>query len=275
MPATPSGPVTPTGPATPRPSSAVVLARPAGGNANGGAGEMDVFMVRRHVRSEFAPDVYVFPGGSITPADRDAETTPGLCAPAGEGPTALGTGLRVGALRELFEEAGVLLAYRRDVPLAIEPEARERFAAYRAELQGGTAALADVAAREGLRLATDALVYWAHWITPGALPRRFDTRFFLAEAPADQRPVHDDQEVTDGVWITPAAALARQAAGTFPMVFATIHQLRELAARGTLDAVRAHYAATEPATIQPLAMPAPGGGFLVKLPGDPGDPVRL
>jgi hypothetical protein len=59
------------------------------------------------------------------------------------------------------------------------------------------------------------------------------------------------------------------------MVFATIHQLRELAARGTLDAVRAHYAATEPATIQPLAMPAPGGGFLVKLPGDPGDPVRL
>lgn len=269
-------PTAPSGPVTPRASSAVVLARPIPeGEAGHVVAGMAVFMVRRHVRSEFAPDVYVFPGGSITDGDREAETTPGLCAPTGDGPTALGTGLRVGALRELYEEAGILLAYRRDVPLTIEPKARERFAAYRAELQTGATTLANVAAREGLRLATDALVYWAHWITPESLPRRFDTRFFLAAAPADQRAVHDDQEVTDGIWIAPAAALERHAAGTLPLVFATIHQLRELAALATLDAVRARYAATEPATIQPVAAPAPGGGFLVKLPDDPGDPVRL
>lgn len=256
-------------PATPRLAAAVVLARtrPAGG--------IEVFMVRRHVRSEFVPDVYVFPGGSVKPADREAEATPGLCVPAGEGVTALRSGLRVAALRELFEEAGVLLAHRRDAPLLIEVEARGRFAAHRADLSAGRTTLGTVAAREGLRLATDALVHWAHWITPEALPKRFDTHFFLAPAPAAQVAVHDDLEVTASAWVSPEEALARHASGDFPMVFATVHQLRALTGLADVPAAIARFAGRAPETILPEARPSGDGGFLVKLPGDPGDPVRL
>jgi 8-oxo-dGTP pyrophosphatase MutT (NUDIX family) len=252
----------------PRLAAAVVLARP---RSDG----IEVFMVRRHVQSEFAPDVYVFPGGSVKPADREAEVAPGFCAPAGDGATALGGGLRVAALRELFEEAGVLLAWRAEAPLVIEAEDQTRFARYRAELQEGRATLVDIAAREGLRLATDTLMYWAHWITPEALPRRFDTYFFLVEAPTGQVAEHDELEVTDGLWIAPSEALARHAQGGLPLVFATIHQLRALAVPGDLASIRARFTGREPEAIMPLATPTPDGGFLVKLPGDPGEPVLL
>lgn len=256
-------------PTTPRLAAAVVLARSRPG------GGIEVFMVRRHVRSEFVPDVYVFPGGSVKPADREAEATPGLCVPAGEGVTALRSGLRVAALRELFEEAGVLLAYRRDAPLLIEVEARGRFATYRAELSAGRTTLGTVAAREGLRLATDALAHWAHWITPEVLPKRFDTHFFLAAAPEAQVAIHDDLEVTASAWLSPEEALTRHAQGEFPMVFATRHQLSALTGLPDVAAAIARFAGRAPETIMPEARPTGDGGFLVKLPGDPGDPVRL
>lgn len=263
-------------PSSPSPSpvparlaAAVVLARD---RADGG---VEVFMVRRHVHSEFAPDVYVFPGGSVQAGDREAEATSGLCVPAGEGMTALGSGLRVAALRELFEEAGVLLAHRRDAPLLIEVAAQGRFAGYRAELSAGRATLGSIAAREGLRLATDALLYWAHWITPEALPKRFDTHFFLAEAPSEQVAVHDALEVTDSAWVTPEEALARHARGEFPLVFATIHQLRDLVDLAGIAAAHARFAGRVPRPIMPEATRMADGGFLVKLPGDPSDPVRL
>ncbi|HEY7850530.1 MAG TPA: hypothetical protein VIC27_10730, partial [Ktedonobacterales bacterium] len=100
-------------PVTPRPASATVMARE---RLTGG---VEVFMVRRHVQSEFVPDVYVFPGGSVSEADRETERTPGLCAAAGAGPTALGSGFRTAAIRELFEEAGALVARRDGEPLTV------------------------------------------------------------------------------------------------------------------------------------------------------------
>jgi 8-oxo-dGTP pyrophosphatase MutT (NUDIX family) len=256
-------------PTPPRLAAAVVLGRdrPVGG--------LEVFMVRRHVQSEFAPDVYVFPGGSVKAADREAEAIPGLCVPAGEGVTALGSGLRVAALRELFEEAGVLLAYRDEAPLPLEVEAPSRLLDDRAALCAGTATLASIATQEGLRLATDALLYWAHWITPPALPRRFDTHFFLATAPVEQVAIHDAMEVTDSAWVTPEAALAGHARGEFPLVFATIHQLRALVGLPGVAAAHEHFAGKIPETIMPEASPTADGGYLVKLPDDPNDPVRL
>jgi 8-oxo-dGTP pyrophosphatase MutT (NUDIX family) len=236
---------------------------------------IEVLMVRRQVKSEFAPDVFVFPGGSVQPGDREAEMTPGLCVVAGGGITALGSGFRVAALRELFEEAGVLLAHRRDVPLAIERDAVGRFARYRQELCAGRATLGSIAAREGLRLATDALLHWAHWITPEMLPKRFDTHFFLAASPEDQSPTHDDLEVTASEWITPEEALARHARAEFPLVFATVHQLRALSGLPDLAAARARFMGREPRAIMPLATRTADGGMMVKLPDDPGDPVRL
>jgi 8-oxo-dGTP pyrophosphatase MutT (NUDIX family) len=142
-----------------RPASAVVLARPSGNR-------FEVFMVRRHIRSEFVPDAFVFPGGSVKEADVATEMTSDLCAPViGSGPTELGTGFRAAALRECFEEAGVLLAG------GIAQLEKERLAAYRDDLNHRRVSLMQIAEREGLTLSTDELLHWAHWITPVPLSR--------------------------------------------------------------------------------------------------------
>jgi len=142
-----------------RPAAAVVLARPSGD-------QFEVFMVRRHIRSEFVPDAFVFPGGSVKEVDVATETTPNLCAPViGSGPTDLGSGFRAAALRECFEEAGVLLA------AGTSPLEKERLAAYRDDLNQRRLSLLRIAEKEGLTLATDELLHWAHWITPVPIPR--------------------------------------------------------------------------------------------------------
>lgn len=231
--------------ATPRPSAVLVLARADED------GSMTVFMVRRHGRSPFMPDVFVFPGGTVHTTDRVAEDTPGLCAVPAEPTPTFGAGFRVAAIRECFEEAGVLLAYRGGAILAISATDQQRFAQHRAALHKGRENLADFAAREGLVLATDALLHWAHWITPEGLPRRFDTHFFLAEMPDDQEADHDPWETTDGVWIAPGEALARQEQNAFPLAFPTIRQLRVLAGLTGMAAARAYFAGKPILPIQP------------------------
>jgi 8-oxo-dGTP pyrophosphatase MutT (NUDIX family) len=248
-------------PATPRPAAAVVLMRerPAGG--------IEVFMVRRHVRSEFVPDAFVFPGGSVTAEDVETERAPGCCAPVDGGPTALGSGFRVAALRECFEEAGVLLARRGEEPLAIGTEDVPRFAAYRQELYAGSLTLRALLAREGLTLGTDTLTHWAHWITPEALPKRFDTHFFLAPMPPLQEAAHDRLETTAGAWVMPEEALTRAEGGDFPLVFATIHQLRALTGLASIAAARERFAGRVPRTIMPRVMTREGR-FEIVLPED-------
>jgi 8-oxo-dGTP pyrophosphatase MutT (NUDIX family) len=142
-----------------RPASAVVLARGAGKG-------FEVFMVRRHVRSEFVPSVFVFPGGSVKPEDVTTEETPDLCQPVAFGPTRLGTGFRAAALRECFEEAGVLLARRGGELLQGAEGDVERFASYRDRMNSQRLTLIQLAEQEGLTLATEELLHWAHWITP-------------------------------------------------------------------------------------------------------------
>jgi hypothetical protein len=193
----------------------------------------------------------------------------------GEGPLPLGAGVRAAALRELFEEAGALLAYRRDERWKADAASLDRFAGYRTELIAGRTTLGHIAAREGLRLATDALAYWAHWITPEAMPKRFDTHFFLAEGQSGQATVHDNVEVTASAWMTPEAALEGFAGGKFPLVFATVRQLRDLVGlRGTEEAF-ARFAAVTPPTIMPIAERAADGTIIVHIPGDPESPTPL
>jgi 8-oxo-dGTP pyrophosphatase MutT (NUDIX family) len=256
-------------PVAPRLAAAVALLRPGSG-----AG-VEVFMVRRHVRSEFVPDVYVFPGGSVQPGDQEAEATAGLCAPVGEGPLPLGAGVRAAALRELFEEAGALLAYRRDEQWRADDASRERFTAHRADLIAGSTTLGHIAAREGLRLATDALAYWAHWITPEGMPKRFDTHFFLAQEQSGQVATHDNVEVTASAWVTPEAALAGYEHGSFPLVFATLRQLRELVGLRTVDEAFARFAGVVPPTIMPVASRTEDGTIVVRIPGDPAGDTPL
>lgn len=249
-------------PATPRDAAATALLRERAG------GGVEVFLVRRHVQSEFVPDVYVFPGGSVTEADREAERTPGLCALGGNGPTALGAGLRAAAIRELFEEAGALIARRANRPLEMASADLPRFAAYRDALNQRAQSLSGIARAEGLTLATDELLHWAHWVTPEAWPKRFDTHFFLVETPAGQEPAHDALEVTHSVWITPEDALAGYERGDFPIVFATIHQLRDLSGLETVADARARFNGKTPETIRPRIVRRAGADIIL-MPDEP------
>jgi 8-oxo-dGTP pyrophosphatase MutT (NUDIX family) len=217
----------------PRMASTVMLLREKATTQNSTRG-IEVFMVRRVVQSEFMPDLYVFPGGSAMEDDRVVEQSEGLCKPVRasvadpEGRTALGQGVRAAAIRELFEEANVLLAYHDEKILAVDEAARERFSIYRQEFNERKGSLRTLAQHEQLILATDLLAYCAHWITPEGMPRRYDTHFFLAAAPVEQEALYDDLETSEGVWITPLEALERFEQGSFPVAFPTFHQLRDL-----------------------------------------------
>ena len=235
-----------------RAAATVVLVRarqPAG---------IEVFMVRRHVRSEFVPDAFVFPGGSVSPGDRESEMTAGCCSAVEHSAVTLGSGFRAAAIRECFEEAGVLLARRDSEDLVISPGDLQRFTTYRDQLHGGNMTLAELANREGIVLATGELLHWAHWITPEAFPKRFDTHFFLARMPAAQLASHDELETTAGVWVQPEEALDRFKQGEFPLVFATIHQLRAISGLDSIEAAWARFGASWPATIMPRVVQREG-----------------
>ena len=237
---------------------------------------IEVFMVRRVIQSDFMPDVYVFPGGSVSADDRAAEQAEEVCmpvAPAGadpEGRTVLGSGVRAAAIRELFEEAGVLLAYRVGQMLAIGNEDMPRFAGYRQAFNERKGSLVEMAHAENLRLATDQLGYFAHWITPEGMPKRFDTHFFITTAPAEQQAAHDRLETSEGIWIAPTEALARGERGEFPLVFATIHQLHELAAFSTVAEALAATTTQHVETRIPVLVEE-NGVVRVHLPGETGN----
>lgn len=252
----------------PRMASAVMLLR----DLAEGQG-IEVFMVRRVIQSDFMPDVYVFPGGSVAKDDLAAEQEDGVCTPIAptaadpEGRTALGTGVRAAAIRELFEEAGILLANRAGTILAINDEDVPRFDRYRQAFNQRSGSLVEMAHAEQLRLATDYLGYFAHWITPEGMPKRFDTHFFITTAPTEQQAAHDQLETSEGVWVRPSEALERYNDGAFPLVFATIHQLRGLAEFTSVqDAL--HYTTMQHVPVRLPVLVQDEGGARVYLPDD-------
>ena len=242
-------------PVAPRLSAAIMLMR-----SNTMDGSLEVYMVRRHAQSSFAPDVFVFPGGSVVDSDREAEVTAGVCVPinAPNTATALGAGVRVAGIRELFEEAGVLLALRDEAISGDNRSYVARLATYRQQLQRDEVTIAEIAAAEDIVLATDGLLPCAHWITPEAFPKRFATHFFLALHPHGQEASYDALETTGGLWIRPTAALAGADAGNFPLVFATVHQLRDLALFTTPGAALDAWRGRTPPTIMPRALQRDG-----------------
>jgi 8-oxo-dGTP pyrophosphatase MutT (NUDIX family) len=218
---------------------------------------LEVFMLRRHPRTAFG-SVHVFPGGVVDPADhaRDLDARcPGLSDADASAQLGIATGGRafwVAAIRECFEEAGVLLA--RDAsgaPVRFDehPGTQARFDEHRRALHAGRCSLLDVLAAEGLDLTADEVRYVAHWITPEGEPKRFDTRFFLALAPEGQACGHDDAELIGSEWVRPRDALSRHRRGEFPMIGPTIACLRDLdrfATSAELLAADARSAAGEP-----------------------------
>lgn len=222
----------------PKAAATVMLVR------DGGEG-VETFMMERSAFGMFG-GLWVFPGGKVDAADAGTAAT-ALCC----GPSSLDANLTlnvpvgglaywVAAVRECFEEAGLLLATREDGQLLElrEPTVRQRLGSDRARLNGGEkGALEDLCAREGLTLATDRLAYVAHWITPMDSPSRYDTRFFVALAPEHQEAIHDGHEAVHSEWLRPEDALARNAAGELPMISPTLANLKAMCGYRSAEAL--------------------------------------
>ena len=234
---------------------------------------VEVFMERRHIQSDFVGGAYVFPGGRVDPEDRvDEALCHGLTDREASARLALEEGgltFYVAAIRECFEEAGVLLAYDRDGRILdfSDRAVEERFERLRAELNAGERSLLDIAAAEELTLATDRIGYWAHWITPEGQPRRYDTRFFVTRAPRNQTAGHDDHELTSSAWVTAEEALEHGRRKEWMIIFPTIRNLQKLSAFGTADeAIAAVDAQDEFPVMQPRVL-------MGRTPEEPARPV--
>ncbi len=233
-------------PAPLRPAATVLLLRdtPHG---------VEVLMTRRSATASFAPGAYVFPGGRIDDGDaREAEAQ----RVAARRPTQSREQLTqaVAALRESFEELGVLLARRADDGRPVDAAT---IAAMDRSTAAGTEPFVAQCAARGLLLATDRVFTFAHWITDRDLPRRFDVPFLVARMPDGQTPVADETEQFEPVWVRPAEALQRHAAGGFFMIFPTVRTLERMAAYASVDAVL-----DACATEQPLFTSCPRAGLL-------------
>ena len=234
-------------------------------------------MVRRHAGTAFMGGAHVFPGGRVDPVDgvdADASWCDGLdTAAIAALSDQVAVAHRLAAIRELFEEAGVLLA--RDASGTIvslaDPAVHERFAQYRRDLHGGSLSLRALAEREGLRVALDALTPMARWVTPPVDVRQFDAWFFLARVPVGQTPVHDDTETTHGAWLRPPVALEAARQGTITLPPPTWTTLRELEAFASVDDARTWAASRRIEPREPFAA-EDGDARLLLLPGDPLNP---
>lgn len=254
-------------PAVPRASATVVVVREgaSGVRGRGSPGGPEVLLLRRNRATGFVPGAWVFPGGRVDAADGEealADRWLGLTPEGAAGRLGLGMDADPpaiayygAAVREVFEETGLLVGWGGG------GEADDGDMARGADATGGhpgAVAVADLdSAREALlgrgvpfsrvlaqlnaRLDGTAIEYIAHWVTPVAEPRRYDTRFFAARVPAGTAAVHDEREMTGSVWLTPRAALERHREGHLPMIFPTIRTLEDLCGFVTVEDLLAHY----------------------------------
>ena len=225
---------------TPRPAATLILAR------DGAAGP-EIFLMQRTLKANFVAGAYVFPGGAVDPGDADpfwADNAAGFDDARASQLLGLdqgGLAYWVAAIRETFEESGLLLAADTD---GAAPGAEE-LTALRARVASGELDFNALCRERRLRPALSDLRYFSHWITPPGLSRRFDTRFFLAAAPAEQVAVPDQVETIAHAWVRPEDALAMQKRGEIELVFATIQTLRALSGFDNVAAMLAHAQALE------------------------------
>ncbi len=241
-----------------RPASTVVLVRPS-------ATRFEIFLVKRHDKVAFMGGAHVFPGGRVDAADRiehPERSCDGIEEAVARMPDleqADAVGHHVAAIRELFEEAGVLLS---------RPPDAHRLGSYRRALADGTLTLGELAEREGVRLALDELVCFAHWVTPEIETRRFDTRFFLARVPDGQEPAHDDRETTESAWMDPEDAVARCRRDEIQLPPPTWTTLRMLSKLSSVDDVMRWAHQRRIVRVQP-GLISKETQTMLTLPGDP------
>ena len=218
------------------PAATVILVRD-------GERGLEVFLVKRHGKASFMSSAFVFPGGKVDPADGGAE---------------------IAAIRELYEEAGILLVEPLPDP--------ERTIAERARLLADELSFPELLVRGRLVPAVHRLHWWARWVTPVQEPRRFDAEFFVAELPAGQSPSFDRKETVEELWITPADAIERQATGHLRLAPPQLRTFHELAAAGrtVADVVAVARARQEARAAICPQLVSDDGGLSIVLPWDPG-----
>lgn len=247
-----------------RPAATVLLVRDDPGG-------MEVLMLRRVTKAAFAGGMYVFPGGRVDPVDGGSDIEPyceGLddrSASARLGIDRGGLAYWVAAVRECFEEAGVIIGRHRG-EADVDPSAEERRAVHDGELS-----MAELCRRHELVLDLEHVHYVAHWVTPRGEVRRFDTRFFLTAAPDQQHAAHDELETVESRWLQPATALAEMAAGGFMMLPPTVASLEWLSACDDVEsALAAARALPAPKRIEPKLRFDGGKLIGVAMPGEAG-----
>jgi 8-oxo-dGTP pyrophosphatase MutT (NUDIX family) len=253
----------------PRPAATILTIRD---QPNG----YEILMLRRNLRSDFVGGAYVFPGGAVDVSDgetgrqvfglSDVDASRRLELERG------GLAYYVACLRELFEEAGLLIACD-DAGHAVhirDPADIERLAAYRRAVNANELDFLTMMKQEGLLLDLRGLEYLAHWITPVGPPRRYDTRFFVALAPSDQLATHDAGETVADEWLRPQDALDAHDRGEFDMIFPTIRNLQSIANFASTEEVLKYARSLESIpTVEPEIIDRDGVLF-VRTPGDEG-----
>ncbi len=242
------GPVVPA-----KPAATVILLRDSSSGP-------EVLLLRRHRSAGFVPGAYVFPGGKVDAADSSSS----LFALAAPVPGVPDPAYRAAALREAFEETGILLARNASGAWAPDAGADSVLSSWRGRLLSDACSLVDLLHATSLRPDFASLVHFAHWITPEGEPRRYDTRFFLAGVPSGRSASTDAREMSEAVWLTPDDALARFAEGALPMVFPTVHALRRLAGLASVTAALDRFRGREVRPVMPrLVRTERGVGIVV------------
>jgi 8-oxo-dGTP pyrophosphatase MutT (NUDIX family) len=248
----------------PRPASTILLLRDSKA-----AREIEVFMMVRHYEIDFNSGALVFPGGSVEKNDQEIIKRPELYS-GGEGFDASALSFRIAAIRETFEESGILLARPKGSSALVDARrAGEIEAAHRVDLNDRKTTFLEVLAKNELWLALDELVPYAHWITPEGMPKRFDTWFFLAAAPSDQLGAHDGRESTDSVWVSPREALEGGDSGRFKLPFPTTRNLIKLGKQASMKAAIEDSKGRDIVTVMPV-MTRLNGGRQLRIPIEAG-----
>ena len=237
-------------PSNPLPSATILLLRD-------GASGLEVFMVKRHHQIDFASGALVFPGGKVDPHDND----PALRnhAEGAEKLDSLRLSLAACAIREGFEESGILLARQPGASDYIDAAASSALAPWRPKLNNSEVGLVEFLTRENLRIACDALVPFAHWVTPVFMPKRFDTFFYLAATPAGQLGRHDGSESVDSVWVNPNEAIEDK---RWTIIFPTKMNLVKLGKAKTVAEAIANAKADRIVTVEPKVIQRDGKQLL-------------
>lgn len=207
--------------------------------------DLQVFMMERHANTVFAGGMWVFPGGAVDHQDdadyyattathrTDEQASELMGLPAG------GLAYYMAAVRETFEEAGILLALDADseTPLQINEANNERFAQFRDDLNNGNVDLKTILSKEKLMADVGQMHYVARWVTPLGSPRRFDARFFIAKIPSEQVPIHDNGELVDSMWLSPQEILDRASTEQMILMSPTLRMVKNLAQFDSADQV--------------------------------------